>query len=73
MLKIERVRGPSLPQKIRMIKLGKREGVISFIMPDKSIIKENINEKFLEHKKIGTIITDLYAICGDKGAETFII
>jgi len=63
----------SLPQKLRIIKTQGDSCVITFIMPDGSKLSETLSEKFLDRKKIGQIITDLYAISHDRGAINFII
>jgi len=61
----------TLPQKIRNLKTTDNECVITFIMPDGSRMTETLSDRFLNGKKIGQIITDLYAISHDKGAVTF--
>tara|TARA_R110000823_G_scaffold301535_3_gene422547 strand:- start:435 stop:665 length:231 start_codon:yes stop_codon:yes gene_type:complete len=71
--RIVRTRKMSLPQKIRLIRTQDLGTSITFVMPDGSKLTENLNESFLNNKKTGQIITDLYAICHDKGALKFII
>jgi hypothetical protein len=68
-----RKRRISLPQKINMIRNQEMDMCVTFLMPDGSRITESLNEKFLGKKKVGQIITDLYAISHDKGAVKFII
>lgn len=63
----------SLPQKIRQLKDGEIDSTITFVMNDNTRITEPLNEMFLNNKKIGQIISDLYAITHDKGAKHFII
>lgn len=63
----------SLPQKLRKLKTTGDECIITFVMPDGSKLSETLSEKFLEKKKIGQIITDLYAISHDRGAINFVI
>lgn len=68
-----RTRRLTLPQKLRKLKEAEDECIITFIMPDGSRITETLSQKFLENKKIGEIITDLYAIMHDKNASNFLI
>jgi hypothetical protein len=70
MIRVRR-RRLSLPQKIRRIKEDQMEAVITYIMPDGSQMSETLSERFMQGKKVGEIITDLYAITHDRGASTF--
>jgi hypothetical protein len=67
----------SLHSKLRWLMSKNKDISITFVYPDKTIIKRCLNKEFLTNngkpRNVDDIVNDIYAINHDRGSEYFII